>query len=29
MIIKNDAQYREYKKAMEVIIVKGTELGDM
>lgn len=29
MIIKNDAQYREYKDAMEVIIAKGTELGDM
>lgn len=29
MIIKNDIQYREYKNAMEVIITKGTELGDM
>lgn len=29
MIIKNDAQYREYKNAVEVIITKGTELGDM
>lgn len=29
MIIKNDAQYREYKEAMEVIIVRGTEIGDM
>lgn len=29
MIIKNDAQYREYKEAMEAIIAKGTELGDM
>lgn len=29
MIIKNDAQYREHKKAMEVIIAKGTQLGDM
>ena len=29
MIIKDDAQYREYKDAMEAIISKGTELGDM
>ena len=29
MIIKNDAQYREHKEAMEVIITKGTKLGDM
>lgn len=29
MIINNDAQYREYMDAMEEIIVKGTELGDM
>lgn len=29
MIINNDAQYREYKEAMEVIIVIGTEIGDM
>lgn len=29
MVINNDAQYREYKKAMEVIITKGTKLGDM
>lgn len=29
MIIKNDAQYREHKEAMEVIIAKGTKLGDM
>lgn len=29
MIIKDDAQYRDYKEAMEVIITKGTELGDM
>lgn len=29
MVIKNDIQYREYKNAMEVIITKGTELGDM
>lgn len=29
MIIKDDAQYREYKEAMETIISKGTQLGDM
>lgn len=29
MIIKNNAQYRDYKEAMEVIIAKGTEFGDM
>ena len=29
MILKNDAQYREHKEAMEVIIAKGTKLGDM
>lgn len=29
MVIKNDIQYREYKNAMEVIITKGTQLGDM
>lgn len=29
MIIKNEAQYRQYKNEMEVIIAKGTELGDM
>lgn len=29
MVIDNDTQYREYKHAMEVIITKGTELGDM
>lgn len=29
MVIKNDIQYREYKNAMEMIITKGTELGDM
>lgn len=29
MIIKNDVQYREYMEAMEDIIAKGTELGDM
>lgn len=29
MIIKNDAQYREHKEAMEVIITKGTKFGDM
>lgn len=29
MKISNDSQYREYKKEMEVLIRKGTELGDM
>ena len=29
MVIKNDAQYREYKNTMETIIAKGTQLGDM
>ena len=29
MIIKNDAQYREYKDAMEGFITKGTAIGDM
>lgn len=29
MVIKNEAQYREYKEAMEVIITQGTNLGDM
>lgn len=29
MVINNDIQYKEYKNAMEVIITKGTELGDM
>lgn len=29
MIIKNDAHYKEYKEAMEAIIAKGTQLGDM
>lgn len=29
MIIKNDVQYRAYKNSMEVLIAKGTELGDM
>lgn len=28
-MIGNDAQYRAYKNAMEAIIPKGTELGDM
>ena len=29
MKIISDSQYREYKEAMEVLISKGTELGDM
>lgn len=29
MVIKNEAQYREYKEAMEVIITQGTNLGNM
>lgn len=29
MVIKNEAQYKEYKKQMDIIIAKGTELGDM
>lgn len=29
MIIKNDPHYKEYKEAMEAIIAKGTQLGDM
>lgn len=29
MIIQNEAQYKEYKEAMEVIIAQGTQLGDM
>lgn len=29
MKISNDSQYREYKKEMEILIQKGTELGDM
>lgn len=29
MIIQNEAQYIKYKNEMEVIIAKGTELGDM
>lgn len=29
MIIRNEAEYREYKNEMETIIAKGTELGDM
>ena len=29
MKISSDSQYREYKKEMEVLIQKGTKLGDM
>ncbi|WP_294611452.1 hypothetical protein [uncultured Bacteroides sp.] len=29
MKISSDSQYREYKKKMEVLIQKGTKLGDM
>lgn len=29
MVIKGDTQYQQYKKAIEVIIAKGTQLGDM
>ncbi len=29
MKISNDSQYREYKNEMEVLLHKGTELGDM
>lgn len=29
MKISSDSQYREYKKAVEVLIKKGTKLGDM
>lgn len=29
MKINSDSQYREYKEAMEVLILKGTKLGDM
>ena len=29
MKIRSDSQYREYKKEMEVLIQKGTKLGDM
>lgn len=29
MKISSDSQYREYKKEMEVLIRKGTKLGDM
>ena len=29
MKISTDSQYREYKKAVEVLIEKGTKLGDM
>lgn len=29
MVIKGNTQYRQYKNAREVIIAKGTQLGDM
>lgn len=29
MKISSDSQYREYKKAVEVLIEKGIKLGDM
>lgn len=29
MVVNSDAQYRVYKNAMEIIIAKGTKLGDM
>lgn len=29
MKINSDSQYREYKEAMEELILKGTKLGDM
>lgn len=29
MVIKGDTQYQQYKKAIEVIIAKGTQVGDM
>lgn len=29
MKINSDSQYREYKQQMEVLIQKGTKLGDM
>lgn len=29
MKINNDSQYREYKRAVEVLIEKGTKLGDI
>ena len=29
MKISSDSQYREYKRAVEVLIEKGTKLGDI
>lgn len=29
MVISNDSQYKEYKNAMEIILAKGTALGNM